>query len=37
MKLVVNRAWADPQSRLNGLFQLTKGLSGIARKAKKAA
>ncbi|NTZ42096.1 transcription-repair coupling factor [Altererythrobacter sp. SALINAS58] len=37
MKLVVNRAWGDPQSRLNGLFQLTKGLSGIARKAKKAA
>ena len=35
MKLVINRAWGDPQSRLNGLFQLTKGLSGIARKAKK--
>jgi len=33
MKLVINRAWGDPQSRLNGLFQLTKGLSGIARKA----
>ncbi len=33
MKLVINRAWSDPQSRLNGLFQLTKGLSGIARKA----
>ena len=33
MKLVINRAWADPQSRLNGLFQLTKGLSGIVRKA----
>ena len=33
MKLVINRAWADPQSRLNGLFQLTKGLSAIARKA----
>ncbi|MEL6878756.1 MAG: transcription-repair coupling factor, partial [Pseudomonadota bacterium] len=29
MKLVINRAWGDPQSRLNGLFQLTKGLSGI--------
>ena len=33
MKLAINRAWGDPQSRLNGLFQLTKGLSGIARKA----
>jgi transcription-repair coupling factor (superfamily II helicase) len=33
MKLVINRAWGDPQARLNGLFQLTKGLSGIARKA----
>jgi transcription-repair coupling factor (superfamily II helicase) len=40
MKLVINRAWGDPQSRLNGLFQLTKGLSGIAlrkRKDQKAA
>ncbi|HWK42008.1 MAG TPA: transcription-repair coupling factor [Croceibacterium sp.] len=35
MKLVINRAWGDPQSRLNGLFQLTKGLSGIVRKAEK--
>ncbi|MEM6494260.1 MAG: transcription-repair coupling factor [Pseudomonadota bacterium] len=35
MKLVINRAWGDPQSRLNGLFQLTKGLSGIVRKAKR--
>ncbi|WP_338445980.1 transcription-repair coupling factor [Pelagerythrobacter marensis] len=33
MKLVINRAWSDPKSRLNGLFQLTRGLSGIARKA----
>jgi len=32
-KLVVTRAWADPKARLNGLFQLTKGLSSIARKA----
>jgi transcription-repair coupling factor (superfamily II helicase) len=32
MKLVLSRAWGDPQSRLNGLFQLTKGLSGIARR-----
>ncbi len=36
MKLVINRAWGDPQSRLNGLFQLTKGLSGIVKKATKA-
>jgi transcription-repair coupling factor (superfamily II helicase) len=35
MKLVVNRSWGDPESRLNGLFQLTKGLSGIVRKAEK--
>jgi transcription-repair coupling factor (superfamily II helicase) len=32
-KLVITRAWGDPKSRLNGLFQLTKGLSGVARKA----
>ena len=32
-KLVVTRAWGDPKARLNGLFQLTKGLSAIARKA----
>lgn len=37
MKLAINRAWGDPQSRLNGLFQLTKGLSGIVRKMGKAA
>jgi transcription-repair coupling factor (superfamily II helicase) len=40
MKLVLSRAWGDPQSRLNGLYQLTKGLSGIvarAAKQKKAA
>jgi transcription-repair coupling factor (superfamily II helicase) len=35
MKLVINRAWADPQSRLNGLIQLTKGLSGVVNKARK--
>ncbi|MGX7895064.1 transcription-repair coupling factor [Tsuneonella sp. HG222] len=35
MKLVINRAWGDPESRLNGLFQLSKGLSGIVRKAEK--
>jgi len=37
MKLVIERAWGDPQSRLNGLFQLTKGLSTSVRKAKKGA
>ena len=35
MKLQINRAWGDPQSRLNGLFQLTKGLSAIVKKAEK--
>jgi len=35
MKLVINRAWGDPASRLNGLAQLTKGLSGIVAKANK--
>jgi transcription-repair coupling factor (superfamily II helicase) len=34
-KLVVTRSWGDPKARLNGLFQLTKGLSVIARKAGK--
>ena len=33
MKLVVNRAWGDPQSRLNGLFQLTKGLMSVAQQS----
>ena len=37
MKLVINRAWGDPESRLNGLFQLTKGLSGVVRKKRKRA
>ena len=36
MKLVISRAWNSPESRLNGLFQLTKGLSGIARKSRKS-
>ncbi|MGN6357509.1 MAG: transcription-repair coupling factor [Novosphingobium sp.] len=31
-KLVITRTWSDPKARLNGLFQLTKGLSAIARK-----
>ncbi|GGC22942.1 transcription-repair-coupling factor [Novosphingobium marinum] len=34
-KLQVNRAWGDPKARLNGLFQLTRGLGAIARKAQK--
>ncbi|MEQ1542661.1 MAG: transcription-repair coupling factor [Novosphingobium sp.] len=33
-KIVVTRVWGDPAARLNGLYQLTKGLSQIARKAK---
>ncbi len=33
MKLVISRAWGDPQSRLNGLYQLTRGLSGIVARA----
>jgi transcription-repair coupling factor (superfamily II helicase) len=35
MKLVINRAWNDPKSRLNGLLQLTKGLSAVVRKGAK--
>ncbi len=35
MKLVISRAWNSPESRLNGLFQLTKGLSAIVRRAQK--
>ncbi len=34
-KIVVQRAWGDSQARLHGLFQLTKGLSAVARKAKR--
>ncbi|AKM09722.1 transcription-repair coupling factor [Croceicoccus naphthovorans] len=34
-KLVIERNWGDPKSRLNGLFQLTKGLSAIVRRAMK--
>ena len=36
-KLVIERPWNDPKARLNGLFQLTKGLSGIVRRAGKPA
>ena len=32
-KIVVTRVWANAEARLHGLFQLTKGLSAIARKA----
>ena len=35
MKLVISRVWGDPQSRLNGLFQLTKGLSNVAKRTQK--
>ncbi|MFK4002560.1 transcription-repair coupling factor [Qipengyuania sp. NPDC077563] len=35
MKLVISRAWNSPESRLNGLFQLTKGLCSIVRKSGK--
>jgi len=31
-KLVIQRAWNDPTARLNGLAQLTKGLSAIAKR-----
>ncbi len=37
MKLAINRAWGDPQARLNGLVQLTKGLSGIVKRAERRA
>ena len=37
MKLVISRAWGSPESRLNGLFQLTKGLSGVVCKSRKNA
>ena len=36
-KIAVTRVWGDPQARLNGLIQLTKGLSAIARKARAAS
>lgn len=36
-KLVIQRAWNHPESRLNGLVQLTKGLSAIARRAERKA
>jgi transcription-repair coupling factor (superfamily II helicase) len=33
-KIAVTRVWGSAEARLNGLFQLTKGLSAIARKAR---
>ncbi|WP_028640262.1 transcription-repair coupling factor [Novosphingobium acidiphilum] len=35
-KLVIQRAWGTAEARLNGLVQLTRGLSAIVRKAGKA-
>ncbi|MEO1045102.1 MAG: transcription-repair coupling factor [Pseudomonadota bacterium] len=32
-KLMIARVWRDPQSRLNGLMQLSRGLAGVASKA----
>jgi transcription-repair coupling factor (superfamily II helicase) len=32
-KLVINRVWGDPTSRLNGCLQLSKGLANLARRA----
>jgi transcription-repair coupling factor (superfamily II helicase) len=34
-KLVIQRAWSTPEARLNGLVQLTRGLSAIVKKAAK--
>ncbi|TCD05066.1 transcription-repair coupling factor [Erythrobacteraceae bacterium CFH 75059] len=36
MKLVINRVWPNPAARLNGLQQLTKGLSAVATRRGKA-
>jgi transcription-repair coupling factor (superfamily II helicase) len=36
-KIAVTRHWGDPKARLNGLYQLTKGLSAIARRFKEPA
>lgn len=32
-KLVIQRVWHEPESRLNGCLQLSKGLANIARRA----
>ncbi len=36
-KMVIQRVWSTPEARLNGLVQLTRGLSAIVRKAAKKA
>ncbi len=36
-KMVIQRAWGNAEARLNGLVQLTRGLSAIVVKAKKKA
>ncbi len=35
-KLVIQRVWPNPEARLNGLVQLTRGLAAIVRKASKS-
>jgi transcription-repair coupling factor (superfamily II helicase) len=35
-KLMIQRVWSDPESRINGLIQLSKGLAGILKKQQKA-
>jgi transcription-repair coupling factor (superfamily II helicase) len=30
MKLVINRAWANPKARLHGALQLSRGLAKAA-------
>jgi transcription-repair coupling factor (superfamily II helicase) len=35
-KLLIQRVWSDPASRINGLIQLSKGLAGIVKKSVKA-
>ncbi|MEZ5708708.1 MAG: transcription-repair coupling factor [Blastomonas sp.] len=36
-KLIIQRVWRDPASRINGLLQLSKGLAGIVRRKKAVA
>jgi len=36
-KLMIQRVWRDPQSRMNGLMQLSRGLAGIVKRKAKAA
>ena len=35
-KLMIQRVWGDPATRINGLVQLSKGLAGIVKKKAKA-